>query len=740
MNLKRFFKRKIFVVFVCLFVVFAFTYLTQAGISGGSAKIDAKKLGRDSTGKPVPEYAKGEVLVMFKKGVKGNTAQAIASSISAKVERTYETISRINGQLHAHLKSRENTTMEMVRELEKHPNVAAVSPNYRLHSDAVTPNDPSYSNLWGMNNTGQTGGTAGIDINAPDAWQAHTGSSGVIVAVVDSGIDYNHPDLTANMWVNPGEIAGNAIDDDGNGYVDDVYGINAITGTGDPMDDDDHGTHCAGTIGAVGNNSVGVAGVNWTVGLMAVKFIDASGGGWTSDAIECVDYVVLMKTSYSQNIVVINASWGGGAWDANLKSSIEAAKTAGIVFCAASGNSGMDNDASPHYPSSYNCKNIISVMGVDDDGNTYGNYGATSVDIAAPAVSILSTVRGKYTPQSGDIIFDDMESGGNAAWSTGGTSAWSITTTEDPYLTNPNFPVPSPPHFWADSPGVMYAINSDNWVEWASDIDLSGLVGTDTYIGFGATMYIEDYWDQCYLEFSSNSGSTWTQIYDWGDIGGGGYYWTPWDFKIDDSYKTANFRFRFHLVSDSTVSYEGFNFDDIGIGTTVTYGYDYFTGTSMATPHVSGAIALLSARYPAMSPQNIFKRVLKRNTPLASLTGLCRTGAMLNLWKAIAQPPGLVITSPNGGEDWNMSSSQTITWNSCGLLSTDTLYIILRKGGVNVALIQKNVDPTAGSYTWTVGDCVKGAVTTGSDFRIILKVKGMALSDKSNGDFTISPV
>lgn len=738
MKVKRLLKRKSLVVFVSLFAAFVFTFLTQAMISDGSAKIDAKKLGRNSGNKPVPGYAQGEVLVIFKEGVKSIVADGIASSISAKVEKTYQAISRINGQLHAHLKSRSRTIMEMVRELEKHPDVTAVSPNYRMRIDAVTPNDPQYPNLWGMNNTGQTGGTPGIDINAPDAWQVHTGSSDVIVAVIDTGIDYNHPDLAANMWVNPGEIAGNSTDDDANGYVDDVYGINSITGSGDPLDDNDHGTHCAGTIGGVGNNSQGVAGVNWSVGLMAVKFLDSGGGGWTSDAIECVDYVVDMKTTYSQNIVAINASWGGGPYDATLLSSINAAGTAGIIFCAASGNSGTNNDASPHYPSSYTCQNIMAVMGVDHDGNTYGNYGATSVDIAAPAVGIVSTVRGRYTPQAGDIIFDDMESGGNPAWATGGTSTWSITTTEDPFLVNPNFPIPSPPHFWADSPGVYYANYANNWVEWASDIDLSTYVGTDTYIGFGATMYIENYFDQCYLELSNNSGSSWTPIFDWGNIGGGGYYWTPWDFKIDDSYKTTNFRFRFHLITDYSVTYEGFNFDDIGIGTTVSYGYASFNGTSMATPHVAGAVALLAAKYPGMTPNAIYKRILKRNTPLAALSGLCRTGALLNLWKAIAPPPSLTVTSPNGGEDWTLTTSQTITWTAAGLLSTDTLYIILRQSGVNVALIQKNVDPTTGSYTWTVGDCRKGSVTAGTNSRIILKVKGMALKDRSDGAFTIS--
>jgi subtilisin family serine protease len=157
----------------------------------------------------------------------------------------------------------------------------------------------------------------------------------------------------------------------------------------------------------------------------------------------------------------------------------------------------------------------------------------------------------------------------------------------------------------------------------------------------------------------------------------------------------------------------------------------------MATPHVAGAVALLAAKYPAMTPKTIYKRVLKRNTPLGTLTGLCRTGAMLNLWKAIAPPPSLTVTSPNGGESWPMSSTQTITWNAAGLKSTDTLYIVLKRKGINVALIAKGIDPTTGSYSWTVGSCIKGTVTPGPKQQILLMVKGMTLQDESDGGFTI---
>ena len=212
------------------------------------------------------------------------------------------------------------------------------------------------------------------------------GQQQIIVAVIDTGVDYTHPDLAANMWVNEGEIPGNGLDDDHNGYIDDVYGYDFCNNDGNPRDDHDHGTHCAGTIGAVGNNNQGVAGVCWNVKIMAVKFLDSAGSGSTSDAIVSVEYSTLMGANLSSN------SWGGGGYSQGLKDAIDAAGAAGMLFVAAAGNDNTNNDSNPHYPSSYDCESLIAVMATDryDNKSSFSNYGPTSVDLGAPGSSILS--------------------------------------------------------------------------------------------------------------------------------------------------------------------------------------------------------------------------------------------------------------------------------------------------------------------------------------------------------------
>lgn len=268
------------------------------------------------------------------------------------------------------------------------PDVLYVQPNYRVHIELAA-NDPSYADgaLWGLHNTGQDGGKVDADIDAPEAWEITTGRGNTLVAVIDSGVDYTHPDLAENIWTNLAEVAGDGIDNDGNGFLDDVHGYDFANNDGDPMDDHGHGTHVAGTIAAAANNGIGVTGVNWNTQVMALKFLDASGSGNTSDAIRALEYAVKMGARISNN------SWGGGPFDAALANAIGAAALRGHIFVAAAGNNNRNNDASAHYPSSYSHNNIVSVAATDrnDRRASFSNYGATTVDLGAPGVSILST-------------------------------------------------------------------------------------------------------------------------------------------------------------------------------------------------------------------------------------------------------------------------------------------------------------------------------------------------------------
>lgn len=254
---------------------------------------------------------------------------------------------------------------------------------------SLMPNDSSLNSLWGMNNTGQTGGIVDADIDAPEAWDLATGSRQVLVGVIDTGIDRTHPDLAANLWTNPREIPNNRIDDDGNGFVDDLNGWDFFANDSDPSDENNHGTHCAGTIGGVGNNQNGVVGVCWQVSMVGIRFLGPD-GGTTSDAVDSIHYARLLGVDLTSN------SWGGGGYSSLLLMAIQQAETAGQLFVAAAGNDGLNSDVMPNYPSGYAAGNIVAVAAStnQDSRASFSNYGATTVDLAAPGDNIYSTIRG----------------------------------------------------------------------------------------------------------------------------------------------------------------------------------------------------------------------------------------------------------------------------------------------------------------------------------------------------------
>ena len=363
----------IFTVLSILFVCFLFTSTPVFGadkVFGEQADVG-------------PAYVPGELLVKYKAHVRAATAEFYQTNFSIMTIKVFDPIG-----VH-HVKLPEGMTVEAALAIyQDDPNVEYAEPNYYYHINAV-PNDPDFEELWGLHNTGQLGGTNNADIDAPEAWDISTGSPTVIIAVIDTGVDYNHEDLFPNMWVNTAELNGTGgFDDDGNGYVDDIYGWDARNDDGDPMDGHSHGTHCAGTIGAVGDNSIGVVGVNWAVRIMALKFLSDSGGGDGADAITCIEYAIEMGAH------IMNNSWDGEPFSQALEDAITDAHEAGILFVAAAGNGGTNNDDVPHYPASYEVPNVLAVAATNRNDRLadFSNYGATSVDVAAPGEDIWSTV------------------------------------------------------------------------------------------------------------------------------------------------------------------------------------------------------------------------------------------------------------------------------------------------------------------------------------------------------------
>ena len=357
------------------------------------------------------EAIAGEVIVKFRAG---RIAAAEQIELAADAEHS-EKLGR--GDDLRLIRSRSLRVAALVQRLSLRPDVEYAEPNYVIKVSAI-PGDPQFGSLWGLNNTGQTGGIAGADIEAPAAWDLGKGSASIAVGVLDTGIDYNHPDLVANMWSSPTAftvtLGGRSIT-----CPSGTRGFDAVAFTCTPLDDHGHGTHVAGTIGATGNNGAGVTGINWTTRLVALKTMDSSGNGTTSMAVNAIDFLIQANAAFANtatplNVRVLSASWGGGGFSQSLYNAISRAGAAEMLFVAAAGNGGANTDVVANYPSNYDLPNIISVAATDASDNRAGfsNYGATTVDLGAPGVSILSTVRnGGYGWASGTSMATPHVSG-----------------------------------------------------------------------------------------------------------------------------------------------------------------------------------------------------------------------------------------------------------------------------------------------------------------------------------------
>ena len=575
-----------------------------------------------AAGFAAPDYVEGEVLVTFKETTGLAAARQILRTHTLTLAKHFQGLSDHRRRQTGLVRGAGRTTAALLADLKQDAAVETVEPNYlRWATAAVPTNTTLFPKMWGLQNTGQlvngTAGTAGDDIRFVSAWNSATpAAAAAVVAVIDTGMDYTHPDLVSNLWTNAGEISGNSVDDDGNGYVDDYYGYDFAANLPSPMDSGLHGTHVCGTIAATGI-PIGVVGVNNRAKIMALK---ASSDGTTfTDAaiIEAIQYATMMK-GRGVNIVAINASFGGGSFSSTESAAIQAAGNAGIIFCAAAGNNSANNDTTPTYPASYRLANMIVVAASDQNDAlaSFSDYGPTTVDLAAPGVNILSTIPLSQAGTTASVQQASVAYLANGLTYAGTTTGLTATVVDCGLGYPSNFP--------AAVTGNIALINRGT---------LTFAAKLTNAMGAGARAAI--IWNNVAGNFlgtlvSSNN-------------------WIPAVAISQADGQTL----RALLPATATVV----NTLD------PTQIYQYLDGTSMATPHVAGAVAFAAMNYPAETVAQRIQRILGAVDTIAGLQNQVRTGGRLNLGRIIGAvdttPPSVSITNPVPGTTY--TSAQTVT-------------------------------------------------------------------------------
>jgi len=546
------------------------------------------------SGHPATEYVEGDAIVTFKPSVNLTTAEQRLAGHSLVWKRRFAYLSEFRGRQTGLVHVKNRTTAQLIAELKNDPDVETAEPNYLRWVTSTTPNDTYFPDLWALQNTGQsvngTAGTAGDDVHFVPAWALaqQPGTNRPVVAVIDTGVDYTHPDLASNIWINTGEIPGNGVDDDGDGYVDDYYGYDFADNLPDPMDSGFHGTHVAGTIAAVGNNAIGVIGVDYQARIMVLRV--SSDGETLSDSaiIEAIQYATMMKTN-GVNVVAINESFGGGGSNSTERAAMQSAGNAGIIFCVAAGNSTNDNDTTLTYPASYRLNNEIVVAATDQKDNLayFSNYGTNTVDLGAPGVNIFSLLPTTYASvQQGFANYS-----ANGLEFAGATAGLTATVYGCGLGYSTNFPA---------------AVRSNIALIERGTLTFSNKVANAMAAGARAAII-----------YNNASGNFFGTL-------GGPNNWIP-AVSLAQSDGLA-------LQTNSSA--------------TIAYGlYQYLDGTSMATPHVSGAVAFAAMNFPSETVSQRIQRVLTNADVVPGLLGKVHNGRRLDLQR-------IVDTDGNGLPDW----------------------------------------------------------------------------------------
>ncbi len=647
-------------------------------------------------------YKDGEVIVKYRNGASGATIAAAEAKTGAHATKSFAAGSH---RLHL-LKLKKGSSVEdAIAMYRQDPAVEYAEPNY-LYELAGVPNDPLFSQLWGLHNTGQTvrgvTGAAGADIHAAEAWDITTGSPNVVIAVIDTGIAYDHPDLAPNMWTNAGEVPNDGIDNDGNGYVDDYHGYDFANNDGDPMDVVHfptgmlgHGTGLSGTMAAAGNNSLGVTGVMQRAKLMALK----AGSGVAFEHVTGDGFIPAGNYAIANGARIINASFGrvGGACSQAEYDMLSAANAAGVMVLAAAGNNTQDNDLVPWYPAQYSVAtacgpalpNVIGVAATDmNDGLSYfSNFGATSVQIAAPGTDQTYTT---YPTQNVVNIllhtFDSNPSGLGYVFS-GVNNGWAFTNAQSV----------SPPNSLTDSPGGNYVDNTNSFATGPSfsTVGRHGclLVGDVRLSSAGAG-------DGILVQASGDGGTTWTRGNRFTASSGDAFTNRPLEEIRDNN---SSVRFRMNFFSDNAGTADGAYLDNLrvdcvsGAPSGVT-DYGYTGGTSSATAHVSGVVGLLLSVNPGLTVAQIRNAIINTGDVLPSLAGKTLTGRRLNARAALDSINVFAVTVNKAGTGLGSVISAPNGIN-CGATCNFQF-----PGGTSITL---TATPSAGSVFsgWSGGGC-----------------------------------
>ncbi len=551
-----------------------------------------------------PEYVEGEVIVTFKASVTLDATKKTLGAHSMAMTKHFAFLSERRGRHTGLVRMPGRTTASLIEELNLEFSVQTVEPNFLRWPNAQPPNDSFFSRQWGLQNTAQAvngfAGKVGADTKFAGAWSlARASSSNVVVALIDTGVDYRHPDLSSNMWTNPGENPANHLDDDQNGYVDDYYGWNFADGVPDPSDSDIHGTHVAGTIAAVGNNQLGVIGIDYQAKIMALK-ASKNGSNFTDSAIiEAIQYATMMK-SRGVNIAAINASFGGPGYNSAMLGAIQSAGDAEIVFCAAAGNASADNDLTATYPAAYRLPNMIVVGATDQDDAlaSFSNYGANTVDLGAPGVNIFSTTPTNKPGTTSYVKLGLTTYSANELTFSGTTTGLTAMIYDCGLGYPTNFPAAVSGKIALISRGTIF------FSEKAANAKAAGARAAIIYNNLSGNFF-----------GTLGSPSNWLPVVS---------------IALADG-----LAIKATLPAIGTVA----NFPD------PAKIYQYLDGTSMATPHVSGAVAFAAMNFPDENASQRIQRVLAGVDIVPGLVGQVRTGGRLNLQR-------IVDTDGNGLPDW----------------------------------------------------------------------------------------